>query len=196
MRPRFSKRSPDYIPFGGGLDLLTAAIFMPPGKVISSQNYEPQIGGGYRRIAGYERYSGMTKPSASDYYLISITLTGSIANGATVTGVTSLATGISLGIFGTSLILGRVTGTFVSGEALQVTAVTQATSTSTAVVRGASSPSDDATYKASPETKVPVTRPRIRLVPNIPRDIPVAKLVTPVTVAPFAMDPVRVMLIR
>ena len=148
MRPRFSNTVPEYYPLGGGLDLLTPAISMPPGKVISCQNYEPQIGGGYRRVAGYQRFSGKTGPSASDYYLMGITLTGSIANGVTVTGLTSAATGVSLGIYGTNLILGRVTGTFVTGEALQVAAVTQATSTSAAVVRGASSSSDDADYKA------------------------------------------------
>ena len=55
QRPRFPKVIPDYYPLGGGLDLLTPAISMPLGKVISGQNYEPEIGGGYRRLDGYGR---------------------------------------------------------------------------------------------------------------------------------------------
>ena len=49
-----------YFPLGGGLDLLTPAIQMQPGKVFDSQNYEPEVSGGYRRVDGYERVDGRT----------------------------------------------------------------------------------------------------------------------------------------
>jgi hypothetical protein len=47
----------------GGLDLVTPQVSMPPGRVISALNYEPDTNG-YTSTAGYERYSG--KPSPSD----------------------------------------------------------------------------------------------------------------------------------
>ena len=138
----------DYYPMKGGLDLLTPAIQLFPGKVFDAQNYEPEISGGYKRIYGYERFDGHTSPTAATYSLISITLSGTIAVGDTVTGATSGATGKALGLFNSNqdLILGRVTGTFVSGENLQVSAATQAVSTSTATVGGSGSPSNDADY--------------------------------------------------
>ncbi|MER9912797.1 hypothetical protein NKJ71_19415 [Mesorhizobium sp. M0050] len=47
----------------GGLDLITPQVTMPPGRVISALNYEPDVNG-YTSTGGYERYSG--KPSPSD----------------------------------------------------------------------------------------------------------------------------------
>lgn len=147
LRPRFPNTEVDFRPMKGGLDLVTPAIQIDPGKVFDAQNYEPDPVGGYRRINGFERCDGQPSPTAAAYWVISITLTGTIANGATVTGATSGATGRALGIYGTVLVLGRVTGTFAKGEALQVSGVTQATSTSTAVQSGAPLPSDDADYR-------------------------------------------------
>jgi len=115
MRPRFSNVVPDYYPLGGGLDLLTPAISMPPGKVISSQNYEPEIGGGYKRIKGFERYSGKALPSSKSYWLATVSLTGAVAVGNTITGATSTATGVVIAIeSATVLVLAAVSGTFVA----------------------------------------------------------------------------------
>jgi hypothetical protein len=136
-----------YYPLKGGLDLQTPAIELNPGRCFDCLNYEPVISGGYRRVNGYERFSGLTSPTSADYWTITINLTGAIATSATVTGATSGATGKNLGIYGSTMVLGRVTGTFVSGENLQVTAVTQAVSTSAAIQSGATSASDDADYK-------------------------------------------------
>ena len=133
----------------GGLDLLTPAIQLFPGKCFDAQNYEPEISGGYRRINGYERFDGHTSPTAATYSLINITLTGTIAVGDTVTGATSRRNRKGFGVvqLQQDLILGRVTGTFVSGENLQVAAATQAS----LHVHGdsgrvCSDPSDDADY--------------------------------------------------
>ena len=116
-RPRFPKVVPDYFPLGGGLDLLTPAISMPPGKTISSQNYEPQIGGGYRRIGGYERYSGKALPSSASYWLATVALVDDVASGDTITGATSTETAVVLyQINATTLVLGAVSGTFTAGE--------------------------------------------------------------------------------
>ena len=118
MRPRFSEKQPDYFPLGGGLDLLTPAIAMPPGRMISAQNYEPQISGGYRRIAGYERYSGKALPSSKGYWIAAVTLSAPVATGDTITGASSSVTGIVLDQAPGFLILGAVSGAFTNGEAI------------------------------------------------------------------------------
>ena len=46
----------------GGLDLVTAPVAMPPGRVTAALNYEPDVAG-YRRFAGFERYDGNDAPS-------------------------------------------------------------------------------------------------------------------------------------
>lgn len=91
-RPRFPKVDSKYTALGGGLDLLTPAITMPPGKAISSQNYEPVIGGGYGRIKGNERFDGRPLPSSSRYWIADVALTGALAVGNVITGLTSGAT--------------------------------------------------------------------------------------------------------
>lgn len=146
---RFPDVKSDFYPMGGGLDLVTPAIRLPAGKCYDAQNYEPDAAAGYRRINGYERFDGQTAPTDATYYVISITLTGAIAVGNTVTGGTSGATGKVLGLFdtNTTLVLGRVVGTFQSGETLTVAAAAQATTTSLAVVDGAPLPADHAAYK-------------------------------------------------
>jgi hypothetical protein len=136
-----------FYPMTGGLDLMTPPISVSPGKCFDAQNYEPEISGGYRRIDGFERYDGRPSPTAAPYTVLPIALTGTIANGATVTGLTSGATGRALGIYNAVLVLGRTVGIFAKGEAIQVAAVTQATTTSTSILSGATSPSDDADYK-------------------------------------------------
>tara|TARA_R110000850_G_scaffold275885_2_gene416150 strand:- start:455 stop:1930 length:1476 start_codon:yes stop_codon:yes gene_type:complete len=42
----------------GGLDLISPALQLPPGKAILAQNYECHLAGGYRRIDGYTIYDG------------------------------------------------------------------------------------------------------------------------------------------
>ncbi len=136
----------NYYPLGGGLDQVTPAIAINPGRVIDSQNYEPAIGGGYRRIDGYERFDGRASPTAADYWVINATITGALAVGNTVTGATSAATGVVLFITSTYLVLARVTGTFMS-EVITVAAVNIGSTTSATSINGAIIPSDHADYK-------------------------------------------------
>ena len=146
-RPRFPNVTPDYFPLGGGLDLLTPAISMPPGKVISSQNYEPQIGGGYRRIGGFERFSGKALPSSKSYWLATVALTGTIAVGETLTGATSSVTGVILYIeSATVVVLAVVSGTFTPGEDIDNGGGVVGT-ISAATADSAASPENHATYK-------------------------------------------------
>lgn len=120
---KFSKVRQDYYPLGGGLDLVTPAIAINAGKVIDSQNYEPAIGGGYRRIDGYERFDGRANPTSATYFILPVVLLGVVVIGNTITGVTSAATGIVLAIFPTYLVCGRVIGTFSNAESITVSAV-------------------------------------------------------------------------
>lgn len=136
----------EFYALGGGLDLLTPAIALKPGCVIDSQNYEPEISGGYRRIDGYERYDGRTAPSSASYWTISIDLTATINVGDTVTGGASGATGKVIGSVGASLILGRVTGAFIASETLSVGGLTKATTTAPSYQNSEPDPATHADY--------------------------------------------------
>ena len=135
-----------YFQIKGGLDLLTPAIQLDPGRFFDAQNYELEISGGAKRIKGHERYDGRPSPAAASYWVMVIVHTGSIAVSATVTGGTSAATGKVLGIYGTTLVLGRVSGTFVSGEVLKIGGVGIATA-GVANVNGATSASSHNDYQ-------------------------------------------------
>ena len=122
--------TPGYIKLIGGLDETTPPYERAPGLARVAQNFEADINGGYSTTEGYERYDGRAKPSAANYIIVLATITGSAAVGNTVTGVTSAATGVIIALPGGSFVMTKVTGTFVTGEALQISAVTVATSTS------------------------------------------------------------------
>lgn len=129
---RFPPVKPTFYPLNGGLDLVTPKIAINPGRCFDAMNYEPLTVGGYKRLRGYERSDGRVKPSVAPYWLIDCTISATINVGDTVTGATSAATGVALQVNATQLVLGRVTGTFVLGENLQVGGVTKAVSTSAA----------------------------------------------------------------
>lgn len=137
--------------FKGGIDTNSAALAVPPEALVYGLNYEP-IAEGYGRVDGYERYDGRQAPSDTGYWAIAFT--GGVTEFAvddTVTGAISGATGtvlelptVTSGAFDDNdavgnLALGSVSGTFQSGEPLQVSAVTYATAASLAVAGGASS---------------------------------------------------------
>ncbi len=75
----------DAFAFGGGTDIASPALRVPPGSVIESQNYEPDSEGGYSRPKGYERFDGRTSPSSATYFDLACTLTTVPAAGAAVT---------------------------------------------------------------------------------------------------------------
>lgn len=67
-------------PLFGGLDLVSSALTIPPGRVIAGLNYEP-TSQGYSRLRGYERFDGHPAPSAATYWRLDYT--GGGAGGAT-----------------------------------------------------------------------------------------------------------------
>jgi hypothetical protein len=138
---------PQPIIMGGGLDLMTPPFQLPPGFCRAAQNFECSLYGGYRRIAGYERFDGRLKPSDAQYAVLSATITGASAVGNTLNGATSGATGTIIALPGGSYVLTQVVGTFQGGENLNIGGGTIAVSTSVAIVDGASTPLLHAQYK-------------------------------------------------
>lgn len=136
----------DFFSLGGGLDLVSPAIERSSGSCFDAQNYEIDVEGGYHRINGYERFDGHASPSSAGYWLLPVSITGAIAVGNTVTGGTSGATGKVLQINTGELVLGRVTGTWQSSEAVKVSGVTVATTTGAIALNGATTLSLDADY--------------------------------------------------
>jgi hypothetical protein len=121
--------------FSGGLDLVSPTINRPPGRCRDARNVEVGTNGGITVTKGYERFDGRTKPSNAQYTILTITLTGTISVGDTVTGATSGATAVVIAApSSTQRVVTKVVGTFTNGENLQVAAVTQATYGGTAVV--------------------------------------------------------------
>ncbi len=94
------KRKPPNVPtqskwvaFIGGLDTDTPAMQKAPGTLISSQNFEHGVNGGYNTIEGYERFDGQAKPSDAEYAMLDCLLTGTVSIGDVVTDDTGLIVG-------------------------------------------------------------------------------------------------------
>lgn len=134
----------NYVKFGGGLDLTSPVLSLDPGMCLTAMNYEPGIEGGYPRIDGFERYDGRPSPSDAVYYYCAYTLTGALAVGNTVTGVTSAATGYVTEVGSGYFLITKLTGTFVSGETINVAAAPQGTLTAAAIIGGHSTGYADA----------------------------------------------------
>jgi hypothetical protein len=139
----------DYFALEGGYDTMTPPLIMPPGKAIQSQNFEVSETGGYRRIAGYERYDGQPAPSAQFFYTVPATITGAWAVDDTLTGATSGATSTILGSTTAGFLVAKIVGTYVASENLRIGATTVAVCTAAAYSGGAASVEDEATYTAA-----------------------------------------------
>lgn len=169
-------RETKYFPFGGGLDLVTPAIAKVGGHVIAAENYEPRPEG-YRRTDGFERYDGHTQPSEATYYVLNFDAgTAAIAEGDTVTGATSSATGVALiagvlesGSYAGSdgagyLVLSEVSGTFQDNEDLQVSASTKCVADGAATEKGADNDTDNDTWL---QDAIETARAAISTVPGV-----------------------------
>jgi hypothetical protein len=126
----------EYVKFGGGLDLVSPALSIPPGAALTAHNYEPGVNGGYTRIDGYERYSGQPAPSDAAYTLCEVSFVGAVAVNDTITGATSGATGVVVVVGAASLAITKVSGTFTSSENFTVLGVTKGAMTATPIANG------------------------------------------------------------
>lgn len=141
-----SKVSMELVSLAGGLDLVSPSLSMPPGKLIDSVNFEPDIEGGYRRMFGIERMDGGAAPSQQNYSNMTCTLTGSIIAGNIITGATSGATAAVLLVNNTTeLIITKITGTFVA-ETIRVGGVSKGTTNGTVLTTSALTPQLHAYY--------------------------------------------------
>lgn len=135
-------------PLGGGLDLTTPPAAIHPGRVLSANNYEPDDEGGYRRLAGYERFDGLPSPSDASYWFIYFdqgTGTEPVA-GNVVTGLTSTDTAEVLfvvtntGTWGVDaagwIVAVNATGLYSDNETLQVAAATIAVADGALLIGG------------------------------------------------------------
>lgn len=127
---QFRKMIPEIFPLVGGVDMITTPIMIKPGAAIFSQNFEPDINGGYRRMKGIERHDGRPRPSDGLYYIVVCSVTGTVAVGNTITGVTSGATAKVISVTSTTeIVVTKVVGTFVA-ETFNVGGSPQGTITS------------------------------------------------------------------
>lgn len=110
----------DLIRLGGGLDQVTPTLSLPSGIARRAANFECSVNGGYTRIAGYERFDGRPSPSKALYNILVCTLTGSVAVGDTVQGLSTASTGKVILVNGQSLVITRETGAFAAGEGIAV----------------------------------------------------------------------------
>lgn len=163
-----------YIPLSGGEDQVSPAASIKPGALIFSENYEPGVVYGYRRIDGFERTDGRPRPSDASYWVLNFDAgSADFAVADIVTGGTSLATGEVLVVSVTSgtwaggnaagyLILFNVVGTFQDNEAITA-AGAAAVANGVATERGASNDTDDATWL---HAAIAATRADIQTVPG------------------------------
>lgn len=152
-----------FVPFEGGLDIETPAIAKPPGICIDALNYEIPSAKGYRRINGFERFSGQPSPSDATYYTLNFTAgylqpsVGNVYEGMTsgalgrilvqptaVTGNWALSTATG------TLVLRILSGTFQNGENIkqQGGGTVRCVANGTATLRGADNDTDDDSWMA------------------------------------------------
>ncbi len=126
-----------YVPYKGGLDVVTPPLSVDPSTCFSSQNVWEDINGGYQTALGYERFNGQPSPSDANYSILQTTITGTVSLGDILTdnGGANLGTVIATTV--TYTVLTKVTGTFVTGD-IKVGAVVVGTCVGPQVESGAS----------------------------------------------------------
>lgn len=148
----------NYTPFTGGLDLVSSAMAVAPGRLADCTNVEQVFGkAGYRRIDGYERYDGRAQPSKASYSLQVFKLgTTEIHVGDIVTGAAATAEVVAVvlesGAWGAGtaagiLVVTSVSGAFVDAEAIKVSTISRATADG-ATVPGSISEANNTAYLA------------------------------------------------
>lgn len=119
--------TPETVLLQGGIDVVTPPSMVQPGTLRFAVNYEPAIGGGYRRIGGIERFDGRPRPSDAAYIVLDCASdVTAVLLGDTLTGDTSAATGVVVYLSGPRIGLTKLAGVFTT-EAVKVGATTVGT---------------------------------------------------------------------
>ncbi|MES3041801.1 MAG: hypothetical protein V4730_11720 [Pseudomonadota bacterium] len=134
-----------FFAFNGGLDYVTSPVEMPPGVLRAGSNVEIAINGRYSRLAGYERYSGKTRPSTATYAILTCTITGSVSLGDVLTDNAGTSYGTVIALPSGQAVLTLITGTFSTGN-IKVGATVVGTCVGAQSVAAASTPALNATY--------------------------------------------------
>lgn len=117
---KMPKVETEFFPLAGGLDLVTHRLKLAPGRARLQMNYKGKLGGGYRRIGGYQPYDGRARPEQQTYTLLySTNGYTSLVAGDSITGGTSGATAKVIEVSSASpwhIAVTRVVGTFTDGE--------------------------------------------------------------------------------
>ena len=113
----------EHIQLKGGLDLVTPTLSLKPGVARDAVNFEATTSGGYRRIAGYERYDGRPEPSEATFTVLTIPvpLAGALVVGNAVDHGSNSATGTVAYINGGDVVITKVVGTWAVGETVRNT---------------------------------------------------------------------------
>lgn len=110
----------DTFMLGGGLNLVAPYLGLRPGQAVAGLNFEPGLNGGYRRIAGFERFDGRARPHQQTYTALELSDASGVSAGQTLTGITSGASATVVGVDQASAVVAvaGIVGTFIEGESL------------------------------------------------------------------------------
>lgn len=134
-----------FFAFNGGLDLVTPPVEISNGALRSGSNVEIGINGGYSRLAGYERFSGKSKPSDAVYAILTCTITGSVALGDVLTDNAGTSFGTVIALPTGQAVLTLLTGTFSTGN-IKVGATVVGTCVGAQAIGSAATSALNATY--------------------------------------------------
>lgn len=107
-----SRIQQDFVPFKGGLDVVSPPVTIPSGFVRRSYNFEEDINGGYVSLTGYERFDGRASPSSAEYALLPYSTAGTVAVGNIITGAISGASATVIAVVAEHFVITKITGTF------------------------------------------------------------------------------------
>lgn len=136
----------EYVPFNGGLDVVSPPLSIADGHCRDAQNYEIDINGGYVGATGYERFDGHASPSDAAYAVLSCTITGVVVTGDVLTDDAGTTFGTVVALPTGQAILTKITGTFSTGN-IKVGATVVGTCVGAQVIDGATDASLQAQYK-------------------------------------------------
>jgi hypothetical protein len=149
MTEQLPQVSIDPIILKGGLDQITPSLLLPNGYARQSLNFECSVTGGYKRIAGYERFDGSPSPADSADSGLHRYLTVASYTNVPVVGNTLTASGGATGVIsyidGLTIVITKSTGTWAVSETVAVGAT--AIGTLTDVTGGPATPLIDAIIK-------------------------------------------------